>query len=425
MIQFIKSLTNTEEKKTLLSNFFSLSVLQAFTYILPLLTLPYLTKVLGIENFGLVMFAQSFIMFFNVFVDYGFNLSATKEVSIHRNNKEKLTEIFSSVLTIKVILLVVSFVILSIIVFSFDKFSNNWELYYFTFLTVIGQAIFPIWYFQGLEMMKYITIVNITSKLLFTMAIFIFIKVGSDYILVPIFNGLGFIIGGIISQYIIFKKFHQNLNFHNMNLKKHFKNGLHVFLSISSSTVLSATPILLIGTFLDYTTVGYYSAYEKIISAIKSFFYIINQTFFPRLSKIFIENKNKYKKLWIKLSLYTVILSIVTFVILFILSKIFIKYYLGESFLTQLYIFYTLAITIISYTIINSLGLNGLLVIGKNKQLATSQVIPTIIFIFLSPIVIKHFSFKYFLFIIPITDLFIILIRIYFLREYFYGKPKI
>ena len=156
MINKLKSLANTEDKKRLLSNFLSLSVLQAFTYVLPLLTLPYLVRVLGAENFGLVMFAQAFIIFFNILVDYGFNLSATREISVNRENKEKLTEIYSSVMSIKFLLIGVSFTALSIIIFSFENFSKNIDLYYLTFLWVIGQALFPVWYFQGLEKMKYI-----------------------------------------------------------------------------------------------------------------------------------------------------------------------------------------------------------------------------------------------------------------------------
>jgi len=422
LITKIKSLTNTEDKKRLLSNFFSLSILQAFTYILPLLTLPYLVRVLGVENFGLVMFAQSFIMFFNILVDYGFNLSATREVSIHRDNKEKLTEIFSSVMIIKFILMGISFIILSIIVFSFEKFSSYWELYYLTFLMVIGQVLFPIWYFQGLEKMKYITIVNITSKLFFTIAIFIFIQEDSDYLIVPLLNGLGSIIAGLISLYIIIYKFHQSIKLKSIMFVKHIQNGFHIFLSISSSTVLSASPVLLIGTFLDYSVVGYYSAFEKLVSAIKGFFYIINQSFFPRLSKVYTEDKEKYFRIWKKLSIYTLIASVVVYIILYSTANIFIKYYYGAIFLEYMYIFHILSFTIILYAIINSLGLNGLLVIGKHKQLSTSQIIPAIIFLLLAPFVLKSLGFTVFLFFLVLADLVIILFRFYFLKGIFYGK---
>ena len=286
MINKLKNIANTEDKKRLLSNFFSLSILQTFTYILPLLTIPYLVRVLGIEKFGLVMFAQAFIIFFNLLVDYGFNLSATREISVNRENKEKLTEIFSSVMSIKFILIGISFTILSIIIFSFENFSNNIDLYYLTFLWVIGQALFPIWYFQGLEKMKYITIVNITSKLIFTIAIFIFIQNEADYILVPILNGLGFIIGGLLSLWIVHKDFNQSFQIQSFKiLIMYFKDSSQFFLSRLSSVGYSNVNIFLAGILLSPVFVTYYYLADKAVSIILTLFNPVVQTIYPYLAK--------------------------------------------------------------------------------------------------------------------------------------------
>ena len=286
LLNKLKNIANTEDKKRLLSNFFSLSILQTFTYILPLLTLPYLVRVLGSEKFGLVVFAQAFIIFFNILVDYGFNLSATREISVNRENKEKLTEIFSSVMSIKFILIGISFTILSIIIFSFEKFSNNIDLYYLTFLWVIGQALFPIWYFQGLEKMKYITIVNITSKLIFTIAIFIFIQNETDYILVPILNGLGFIIGGILSLWIVHKDFNQKFQIQSFKiLIMYFKDSSQFFLSRLSSVGYSNVNTFLAGILLSPVFVTYYYLADKAVSVILTLFSPIVQTIYPYLAK--------------------------------------------------------------------------------------------------------------------------------------------
>ena len=286
MLQKLKNIANTEDKKRLLSNFFSLSILQIVTYILPLLTIPYLVRVLGPEKFGLVMFAQAFIMFFNILVDYGFNLSATREISVNRENKEKLTEIYSSVMSIKFMLIGISFAILSIIIFSFENFSNNIDLYYLTFLWVIGQALFPIWYFQGLEKMKYITIVNIISRLIFTIAIFIFIQNETDYILVPILNGLGFIIGGTLSLWIVHKDFNQRFKLQSLKiLIIYFKDSSQFFLSRLSSVGYSNINTFLAGILLSPVFVTYYYLADKAASVILALFNPIVQTIYPYLAK--------------------------------------------------------------------------------------------------------------------------------------------
>jgi PST family polysaccharide transporter len=232
MLTKIKNIANTEDKKRLLSNFFSLSILQAFTYILPLLTLPYLVRVLGVDKFGLVMFAQAFIMFFALIVEYGFILSAPKDISVNRNNKEKITEIFSSVITIQIILLSITFLCLNLIIYNIDRFSVDIDIYNLTFLIVIGQVLFPIWYFQGMERMKYITIVNIISKVIFTVLIFIFIQNPNDYIYVPLINGFGSITGATISLFIIHKHFNQSFKFYSIKiLFKYLKDSTQYFIS--------------------------------------------------------------------------------------------------------------------------------------------------------------------------------------------------
>lgn len=286
MIINIKNKLKKQEYKKLISNFFALSVLQGANFILPLISLPYLVRVLGTEAFGLVMFAQAFIMYFVILTDYGFNLSATREISLHRNNEVKVREIFSTVMFIKFILLLVSFMILSVVVFGFEKFRTDWYIYYLTFGMVIGQVLFPVWFFQGIEKMKYITILNIIAKLIFTVSIFIFIQKVEDYIYVPVLNSIGFIVAGLISLWVVFNDFKMQLVRPTLNnVKNMFFESSNLFVSNLSVTLYTASNIVILGFFANNNIVGIYASIEKLVLAIKNLYTPLYQALFPWLSK--------------------------------------------------------------------------------------------------------------------------------------------
>ena len=192
--------------KNVLKNFFSLSVLQAFNYILPLLVLPYLIRTIGLNYFGVLMFSQSIINYFIIIVDYGFNLSATREVSIHRNEKNKLIEIYTSVTGIKLILFAISSLFLSLL-FMFDEIRNYYYIYVSFYLMVLGQIFFPVWFFQGIEKMEFITLINVITKTFCMLLVFVLILDSNDFWIYPVLVSLGFILSGIYSIFILKIKF--------------------------------------------------------------------------------------------------------------------------------------------------------------------------------------------------------------------------
>ncbi|MEM3509366.1 MAG: oligosaccharide flippase family protein [Nitrososphaerota archaeon] len=276
-----------------------LSVLQVVNYIFPLITFTYLVRVLGVEKFGLLSFAQSFIQYFIVITDYGFHLSATREISIHRDNKEKVNEIFSSVMIIKSGLFVISFMIMSGIVFGFEKFRREWLLYYLTFGMVLGQVLFPVWFFQGIEDMKWITYLNITTKGLFTVAVFLCVKDSSHYIYVPLLNFIGLTLMGVLSLYLVLSKY--NVNFDIKNIRKinnYLIEGWNIFLSRVYVSIYNDINIFFLGLFGGNTMVGYYSITTRIVLAIGGLFEPLNQALFPYLAKKYKENFLEFVKIF-------------------------------------------------------------------------------------------------------------------------------
>lgn len=291
MIKKIKFLINTEEKKRLLSNFFSLAILQGANYILPLITFPYLVRVLGVEKFGIVMLAIAVISYLNILVDYGFNLTATKEISIYREDKKKLNEIFNNVIFAKFFLLIVSFFLLLGIIKFFNISSL---LFLFSFGIVIGKALFPQWFFQGMEEMKYISYINVSSKIFFMLLIFVFVKKESDYLYVPLLNGLGFIVSGVIALWIVVKKYNFIFYFSFEKVLVYLKDGFIVFLANLGSNFHRNFNVILLGFFVNSTLLGYYAIAERVIRIIQTLQSVIGSVLYPYFVRKISLNRNYF-----------------------------------------------------------------------------------------------------------------------------------
>lgn len=411
-----------------MENFLSLSVLQVASYLLPLVTLPYLVRVLGPERFGLVVFAQVFTEYFVMLSDYGFNLSATRQVAVNRDDNRKLSEIFTCIMAIKTFLMVAGFGVMVAVVFSFSRFQNDWLLYVFAYGTVIGQAVFPIWFFQGMEKMKYITFLNITAKIIFTLLIFIVIRDPGDYVFVPLMNSLGYMTAGLMSLWIIYRRFSVRISLTTLtvsNIILNLKEGFFVFLSISSSTLLYRSSVLFIGLFLGYTTVAYYSVAEKIVTAFKGFVMVANQTVFPRMSKLATENKKRYYIFWKKVSALNMIVTAILFLSLMIFADRIIITLFSDKMSYSIWILRLLSVSMVFYTVITMLGLLGMLVLGHVKELSYSQIFPSIIYLIASPFILKFLPFYCYLVLFLLLELSIIVFRYLFLRKIaFFGMAK-
>ena len=382
----------SEDKKRLFSNFFSLLILQGANYVLPLITFPYLVQVLGIDYFGLLAFATAIIAYLSIITDYGFNLTATREISIHRDNKEKVIEIFSAVMTIKFILMILSFLLLFVIVFSFEKFSTHWDIYFFTFATVVGQVLFPVWFFQGMESMKYISYLNIFAKSIFTIAIFIFVEEQSDFYLVPLFTSAGFIVAGLWSLFLIHKKFDITFKWQSINtLKEYLIDGWHIFISRIYVNLYTTTNIILLGVFTNNTAVGYYSIAEKIVVAIGGLFEPANQTIFPYLARKYKENFTQFVVFVKKIALLFFFISL-SFVLSFEYFKETVVYLVTGSYNLEVSVLLgVFLLRVLSYPF-GALFSNSLIIMNRKKEFMRVMNYTVLLDLLIVPLSIYHYQ---------------------------------
>jgi PST family polysaccharide transporter len=301
------------EKKIIAKNYVALLFIQGANFILPLIIFPYLVRTLGSEKYGLVMVAQSVALFLTIIVDFGFNISATREVANLKNDKEKLSQFYWNVFSIKLVLIIITFLLLLGLIICVDKFSVDPLVYLFSFGLVLGQAIFPTWFFQGIEKMQVITIVNVAAKLFFTISLFFVVLSPSDYQYVPIFNGLGFVISGLFGfvfslQYVkfIFPKLSQ--------VKEIIENSSSLFFSNFAVSLYTSSNTLILGFFAGDSMAGVYASMEKLILAIKSLYSPFYQAIFPNLStKPYDEIRSYIDKMRIPIGFLGLIISIIIF----------------------------------------------------------------------------------------------------------------
>jgi PST family polysaccharide transporter len=405
-------------ERQLFDNIISLFLLQGANYILPLITIPYLVRVFGPELFGLLSFSSSTIGYFVLITDYGFNLSATRQVSIYRDDKSKINQIVSSVMIIKVFLMLFSLALLCILVSYVDFFKKDSALYFVTFGTVVGQVFFPVWFFQGMEKMKYVTILNIISKVIFTVLIFFFVKDKSDYLWVPILTSLGFFVSAIWSFYLLKKVFKIQFSLQKFNdLKAQLFDGFHIFFSSISISLYTNSITFILGIFTNNTIVGYYSGAEKIIQAIKGLYSPVSQAIYPYIGKRISENKLSGLQTIKKVTKLVGGSMLVISIFVFFFSENLVSILLGSGFQESVKILMILSFLPFFVSLSNMLGIQTILNLGYKKAFSFIVMISAVIGICLNLILVPTYKAEGSAWSVLIVEILVTINMAFFLKK--------
>lgn len=377
---------SSKDGKTLFANLGYLSLLQIAGYIFPLITIPYLAKVIGVNGFGKIAFASSVIIWFQTISDWGFNYTATRDVAKNRNDIERVSDIFSSVFWARCLLMIVSFIILVFLIILIPKFREDSNVIFATFLMIPGYIMFPEWFFQAMERMKYITILNILSKALFTVAVFIFVKEKSDYILQPLFVSCGYILSGILAFYYIRRIW-------GIKLKKvppatifsAIRSSFDVFLNNIMPNLYNSFSTMLLGFVGGPSANGIYDAGCKFVNIAQQFMQVVSRTFFPFLSRK-IEKHHLYV-------IINVFLAAVGSLLLFLLSPLLIKLFFTPEFISSIIIMKIMSISLFFLMLSDVYGTNYMIIQGKERKLRNITLICSLIGFAISFPLIHYFDY--------------------------------
>lgn len=273
------------KKDSLLKNTFMLYLLTGSNYFFGLITVPYLTRVLGADIYGTIGFAMSFSVILQLVLDFGFQLSAVIDIANNQNNHEQLEQIVTSVTLAKLMIIIPSLAIVVVLCNYIPRFNVDITLYLLYALFSALNALVPDFFYRGMEDMSTVTLRNFAVKAVFASCIIVFVKEPSQYLLVPIFYCLGSFVGLLIV--LAHMKRSMNVWFTRVSFAdvwNQLRRSALFFLSRAASTVYTSFNTIMLGIlFPSGPIVGYYSACNTVINAGQQAINPISGSLFPHI----------------------------------------------------------------------------------------------------------------------------------------------
>lgn len=398
---------------TILKNFSFLTILQLFNLVIPLLTYPYLINILGVEIYGTVIMSQIAISYFSLIIDFGFRISATRAISINRDKLDEISKIVSTVYIIKLGLWLISALVLLTVIYLLSDLDRL--LLLFSFLICFNELLFPQWYFHGIERMEFITIINIGIRLFFVALIFIFITSPDDYLLVPIFYGIGAFLGGVSGIFILFFKYKIRFVLPRMSMiKSHFKESFPLFVSNAIISVKDRFSAFFIAGSLGMSQVAIYDFYTKIMNVFFQPIDSINAAIYPKMSR---ERDMRFLR---KVTKYVFLLLVLVIGFLQIPLKSLVLL-INEEIATEVTSLRIMLISPLILCISLALARNCILVLGKNKLFTLGMVLTSGFYLLLIGIIYLfgiHSSLVSFAIISVLVYLFELIYRVFVVKKY-------
>ncbi len=264
---------------------------QGVAYLAPIIVLGHLITTLGIDGFGKYAFTLVLMAYFQVVIDYGFAYSSSRAISQSRDNICQISRIYFATNFIKFVLTILLYSVLYIICWSFVNDSNYYTIILSAFLWAFSNSMYPLWFYQGIERLKVVAVINILSRIMSCICVLYFVRNENDISTAIFSQAFPVLIGAVYANiYIIQKKY---INFILPSIKYimvSLKEGWDYFLATLASTLLTNSAVFILGIYHTPSTVGIYAVVERIAKAIVSLFSPLTQSLYPHSCRKFKES---------------------------------------------------------------------------------------------------------------------------------------
>lgn len=264
---------------------------------LPLITIPYLTRMLGLEMFGLYIYILAIVTFIDSIVAYGFRVTGTNQIAQNMENSEYISEVFWSIIYTKTLMLVLIVALFITLCMFIPSFYSNTRYIILGIPLVVGNTIFPIWLFQGMQNMKIIAILHILTKVGFVFAIFVFVVSPDDVGIAILLHSLSFFVAGVVSIYIALSKYRVPIKAPSMvGIKQQLWLGKDIFASQIMTSLYTTVNTIIIGNNQVGANLSAFAIGEKIYRLAGSLSAPYNRTIYPMLSAEYLKSGVLFKR---------------------------------------------------------------------------------------------------------------------------------
>ena len=364
-------------KKSVTKNYIYNLAYQILIIILPVITTPYISRVLGVENIGIYSYTLSISAFFILFGSLGVALYGKREIAYMQKDKKSYTIAFWEILILRVITMSVSLLIFGLTFVRNGEYQNYFKI---LILEIIANCIDISWFFQGLEEFKKTVIRNMIVKIVSVVCIFVFVKTREDLTKYFIIYVLSMLIGNG-SLWLYLPRFLTKIKINELNVKKHFKPTFSLFLPQIATEIYTILDRTMIGLIVnDKSEVGFYDQSQKIIKMLLTVITSLGTVMLPRIANNFANGKKKKIAKYMKKSFNMVFfLSFPMIFGIISVSDIFVPKFFGEGYEKVAILMNVISPIFLFIGLSNVIGTQYLLPTKRQKEYTISVVCGAIV----------------------------------------------
>jgi PST family polysaccharide transporter len=354
---------------SLRNNILSLYWVQLLTYALPLLTLPWLTRVLGLDGFGRLVFCTAINAYFIMLTDYGFNFTATRAVALAGNDRPARSGVFWTTMTAKLVLACVGLAVLGVLTLVLEPLADNAALLLTGYLAVIGSAFTPLWYFQGTERLRVFSTITIAVRAVSVAALFLLVRTPDDLLTaMAITAGVPVAIGAICLLLLMQERAVPYAPVSLAGLRETLHDGWQLFASTTAISLYTTANTVVLGFLAGPAVVGQYGAAERLIGAAQGLVTPLTQSIFPRVSRLMNESQGEAFALLRKLLHLQGLATLALSALIFVSAPYVVTLIYGPDFSGAVAVLRWLSLLPFLVGLSNVFGINTMLPLGMQRM---------------------------------------------------------